>query len=320
MSYIEWLRNRVGQRKIFLVFGTVVLRDEDGRILLQRRTDFSFWGLPGGVMEWGEDIETCTRRELLEETGLTAGPLRLVGVYTHPKYDVTYPNGDQVQQFTICLTGQVTGGAMQPDGVETSEQAFFAPEAAARLDLPLWYADMVRDTLAGGATVFTPPYAAAQTWDQIGVVRPFIGHDPLIAVGAMAVVVGADGRILTIQRQDNKVWSLPAGFCDLGENVAQTAVRETFEETGYKIELERLIGVYSGPAFQHTYENGDMVQNVGAIFKARVVGGQANPDLAEVAALCWQTPAQFLAGMPSAGWRSYFELGLQHLDAGSIVC
>ena len=48
MAYIEWLREKVGRRKVFLVFGTVVLRDENGRILLQRRTDFSFWGLPGG--------------------------------------------------------------------------------------------------------------------------------------------------------------------------------------------------------------------------------------------------------------------------------
>ncbi|MCA9897900.1 MAG: NUDIX domain-containing protein [Ardenticatenaceae bacterium] len=320
MAYIEWLRNRVGQRKIFLVFGTVVLRDEYGRILLQKRTDFSFWGLPGGVMEWGEDIETCTRRELLEETGLTAGPLHLVGVYTHPKYDVTYPNGDQVQQFTICLTGQVNGGTMQPDGEETTEQAFFAPEAVAQMNLPIWYADMVRDTLVGAWPVYTRPFSALQTEDQIGVVRPFIGQEPLIAVGAMALVVGADGRILTIQRQDNKVWTLPAGFADLGENVAQTAVRETFEETGYQIELERLIGVYSGADFQHTYPNGDQVQNVGAMFKARLVGGQPNPDLGEVAGLRWQTPEQFLAVLPANTWRSYFKLVLQHLDAGSFVC
>ena len=320
MAYIEWLRKRVGRRKIFLVFGTVVLRDKNGRILLQRRTDFSFWGLPGGVMEWGEDVETCARRELLEETGLTAGSLHLVGVYTHPKYDVTYPNGDEVQQFTVCLTGQMAGGTGQPDGQETTAQAFFAPEAVAQMDLPLWYADMVRHTLAGDLPYYTPPFSSAQTADQIAVVRPFIGHAPLIAVGAMAVVVGADGRILTIQRQDNKVWALPAGFSDLGENVAQTAVRETFEETGYQIALERLIGVYSGADFQHTYQNGDVVQNVGAIFKARVVGGRPMPDLAEVAGLRWQTPAQFLAGMPSASWRGYFQLVLQHLDAGTFVC
>lgn len=320
MSYIEWLRARVGPRKIFLVFGTVVLRDEDGRILLQRRTDFSFWGLPGGVMELGETIEACARRELLEETGLTAGPLALVGVYSHPRYDVTYPNGDQVQQFTICLTGEVAGGTMQPDGYETTAQAFFAPEEVVRMDLPLWYADMVRDTLAGGAPAFSPPYTAPQTEDQIGVVRPFIGSAPLIGVGAMAVVVAEDGRILTIQRQDNKAWGFPAGFCDLGENVAQTAVRETFEETGLHIALERLLGVYSGPDFQHTYANGDQVQNVGAVFRARLVGGQPNLAQAEVAALRWQTPVAFLATMPPSTWRTYFALLCQHLDAGQFVC
>lgn len=319
MSYIEWLRGRVGRRKIFLVFGTVVLRDENGRILLQRRTDFTFWGLPGGVMELGEDVATCARRELLEETGLTAGPLRLVGLYTDPKYDVTYPNGDQVQQFTVCLTGQVAGGRMQPDGYETSEQAFFPPEAVAQMELPLWYADMVRDTLAGSAPVFAPPFTAAKTTDQIKVVRPFIGHDRLIAVGAIVAVRDDAGRILTIQRQDDKAWALPAGFCDLGENVAQTAVRETFEETGLHVVLERLLGVYSGPDFQFTYPNGDRVQNVGAVFRARVVGGQLNRAVTEVAALCWQTPAEFLA-KTTLRFRPFFAMGLQHLDAGSFVC
>ncbi len=314
MAYIEWLRKKVGRRKIFLVFGTVVLRDENGRILLQRRTDFSFWGLPG------EDIEACTRRELLEETGLIAGPLHLVGVYTHPKYDVTYPNGDLVQPFNVCLTGQVVDGRMQPDGVETTAQAFFAPGEVAQMGLPIWYADMVRDTLLGDVPTFTPPYSASQTVDQIEVVRPFIGNAPLIAVGAMALVVGEDGRILTIQRQDNKAWALPAGFSDLGENVAQTAVRETYEETGYHIAVERLLGVYSGPHFQHTYENGDVVQNVGVIFRAKLIGGSPNPELAEVVGLRWQTSDEFLVGLPSNSWRSYFRLVLQHLDAGSFVC
>lgn len=319
MSYINWLRERVGKRKIFLVFGTVVLRDENGRILLQRRTDFTFWGLPGGVMELGEDVEACARRELLEETGLTAGPLRLVGVYTDPRYDVTYPNGDQVQQFTVCLTGQVAGGTMQPDGHETSEQAFFTPEDAAEMDLPLWYAHMVRDTLAGDEPVFASPFTAVSTKNQINTVRPFIGKASLIAVGAMVVVMAADGRILAIQRQDNKAWAFPAGYCDLGENVAQTAVRETFEETGLHIELERLMGVYSGPAFTYTHPNGDQVQDVGAVFRARVVGGELRRAEAEVAALRWVTPEHFLAGF-GTGRRPFIINILQHLDSGSFVC
>lgn len=318
-SYIEWLRDRVGRRKIFLVFGTVVLQDEDGRILLQRRTDFDFWGLPGGVMELGEDIETCTRRELLEETGLTAGPLRLVGVYTHPKYDVVYPNGDAVQQFTVCLTGQMTGGEMQPDGVETIEQGFFTPEEIAGMNLPLWYADMVRDTVAASAPVFSPPFTQPTTANQIEVVRPFIGHDRLIAVGAIVVVMDADGRILAIQRQDNKAWALPAGYCDLGENVAQTAVRETFEETGLQVEIERLLGVYSGPFFNYTHANGDLVQDVGAVFRARIVGGEIKRAEAEVAALRWATADEILSQF-WMGRRPFIATILQHLDDGTFLC
>lgn len=319
MSYIEWLRERVGKQKVFLVFGTVVLRDENGRILLQRRTDFTFWGCPGGVMELDEDVEACARRELLEETGLMAGPLRLVGIYTDPKYDVTYPNGDSVQQFTICFTGQASGGSMKPDGHETTEQAFFTPEAVAEMDLPLWYADMVRDTLADHLPKFESPFVAAKTRDQIRAVRPFIGQAPLIAVGAMVVVVGEDGRILTIHRQDNKAWAFPAGYCDLGENVAQTAVRETLEETGLYVELERLLGVYSGPAFKYTHANGDQVQDVGAVFRARIVGGMLKRAESEVAALCWQTPDELLAKF-GGGRRPFITNILQHLDEGCFVC
>lgn len=114
-----------------------------------------------------------------------------------------------------------------------------------------------------------------------------------------------DGRLLTIQRQDNHAWGFPAGFCDLGENVAQTAVRETFEEQGLHIALERLLGVYSGRDLRHTYVNGDQVQNVGAVFRARVVGGQTETGAGRKrAALRWQTPDEFLAEMTPSTWRA----------------
>ena len=81
MSYIHRIRSQVGHQKIFLAFTSVVLQDERGRVLLQRRTDFDVWGLPGGILEPGESLLDCARRELLEETGLTAGdryPAKLI--------------------------------------------------------------------------------------------------------------------------------------------------------------------------------------------------------------------------------------------------
>lgn len=50
MSYVKWFREQVGSQKIFLMYATVMLVDENGRFLLQHRTDFDVWGLPVGVI------------------------------------------------------------------------------------------------------------------------------------------------------------------------------------------------------------------------------------------------------------------------------
>ena len=167
MDYVEWIRSKVGHRKIFMVYASVIVVDENGRFLFQRRTDFDFWGLPGGVLELDEDIETCARRELFEETGLTVGDLSLVGVYTDPKFDVEYPNGDAVQQFTICFVGEMNGGKLQSDGIETTEHRFVdAAETPALSNAEvavyptsIWYKAMLHDWQHGTMPAFTPPFA-----------------------------------------------------------------------------------------------------------------------------------------------------------------
>jgi ADP-ribose pyrophosphatase YjhB (NUDIX family) len=65
--------------------------------------------------------------------------------------------------------------------------------------------------------------------------------------GANAIVINEAGEVLLIKRSDNGRWCLPGGHVDYGETIAQTAVREAFEETGVQIEVERLSGVYSQP-------------------------------------------------------------------------
>lgn len=73
-----------------------VVFDPAGRVLLIRRGHEPFKGgyaLPGGFVDIGETVEAACRRELREETGVSAGDLRLVGVYSDPSRD---PRGHTV--------------------------------------------------------------------------------------------------------------------------------------------------------------------------------------------------------------------------------
>lgn len=286
LSYIEWVRSRVGKRKIILCFASVVLFDEQGAVLLQHRTDFDVWGLPGGIQELGESIVECAHRELAEETGLTAGTLRLVGIYSEPRYDTVYPNGDQVQQYTLCFTGRCQGGEMRPDGLETSEQRFFAPDEIPYDDLSSFYRAMIGDPLQGGDPAFLPPESVEQPVNQIDLMRTYIPREPFIGVGSTAVVVGPEGRLLMGRRRDDGEWGFPGGYMHLGENAAAAAVRETREETGLDVTPERVLGVFA-PKELWTYPNGDQVQAVVTVFRCRPSNGHLQADGDETLEVAW---------------------------------
>lgn len=64
-------------------------------------------------------------------------------------------------------------------------------------------------------------------------------------LGAIAVIFDAAGRVLLSERTDGHGWNLPAGFVDADESPQEAAVRETAEETGLRVEVGRLIGVYT---------------------------------------------------------------------------
>lgn len=100
-------------------------------------------------------------------------------------------------------------------------------------------------------------------------------HDPNAPkansiVVAVSVFVRDDrGRVLLIQRTDNGLWSLPSGGQEIGETVAQTAVRETLEETGIEVEVVGLVGVYSDPGHVIEYSNGEVRQQFSLCFRGK---------------------------------------------------
>ncbi len=67
---------------------------------------------------------------------------------------------------------------------------------------------------------------------------------PLHSVSVAGVVVREDGRVLAIRRADNGTWEPPGGVLEVTEAVEDGVRREVFEETGIKVGVERLTGVY----------------------------------------------------------------------------
>ena len=93
------------------------------------------------------------------------------------------------------------------------------------------------------------------------------------------VVVNDAGEILMIRRTDNDNWAVPGGAIDLGESVAQAAVRETREESGIECEITGIVGIYSDPKHVILYtSNGEARQEFSIVLTARPLSGQPTPS------------------------------------------
>ena len=101
-----------------------------------------------------------------------------------------------------------------------------------------------------------------------------IFYDPKVAV---ICIVPRDGKVLMIRRgtdQGYGLWGLPGGYVDRGEVVEAAAAREVWEETGLKVEIGELVGLFS--------QSGDPV--IVAVFATRETGGvlRAGPEALEL--------------------------------------
>jgi ADP-ribose pyrophosphatase YjhB (NUDIX family) len=101
-----------------------------------------------------------------------------------------------------------------------------------------------------------------------------IGKRGRIAVGCSAAVVDpATQKILLVRRADDGGWSVPGGYMDPGESATEACAREVLEETGIRVAVGRLIGVYTSPHILLEYPDGNRWQLVLLFFAAEPVGG-----------------------------------------------
>ncbi len=124
-EYVRMMREKIGHSPL-LICGASVIVYKNGQVLLQKRKDNGFYGYSGGCVELYEEVEQAAKRELFEETGLTALKLELLGVFSGADMTYVYPNKDKVSNIDIVFGCTDFTGEIIPSTNETTECKWFS--------------------------------------------------------------------------------------------------------------------------------------------------------------------------------------------------
>ena len=97
--------------------------------------------------------------------------------------------------------------------------------------------------------------------------RKYIGHEPLIGLGATTLVFNDKKELLLNLRTDTNTWGIPGGSMELYETIEETAIRELKEEADISADELELVTILSGKEYYFEYPNGDKMCTVIVLFK-----------------------------------------------------
>ncbi len=113
-NYIMDLRKVVGHAPLLQAGASIIVENENGQVLLEKRTDNHQWGYAGGSIELGETVEEAAKRELFEEMGLVADEMELFYINSGEETHYIYPNGDEVYNVEIIYICRKYHGTIKP--------------------------------------------------------------------------------------------------------------------------------------------------------------------------------------------------------------
>lgn len=137
-DYVRQLRQHIGHDLLLMPAVGAVVFDEQGQILLQQRADNGRWSAPVGGMDPYEVPGAAALREVWEETGILAEPVRVLGVYGGPQMHNTHPNGDQTASVLIIFECRALAGTPSADAYESIDAKFFPVDEAMMLLAQRW--------------------------------------------------------------------------------------------------------------------------------------------------------------------------------------
>jgi mutator protein MutT len=125
MGYIHELRKFVGDRPVIMAGAALLIINQENQLLMIKRTDNKCWGVPGGAMELGENLEDTIKREVKEEIGVDVKNLELFGVYSGQELYYKYPNGAEVYNVSVVYIIRNFNEKVTVNPDEHSEYKYF---------------------------------------------------------------------------------------------------------------------------------------------------------------------------------------------------
>lgn len=98
---------------------------------------------------------------------------------------------------------------------------------------------------------------------------------PVAQPAVRIMITNEKSEILMVKEKEDGKWTIPGGWCDIGESPKENAIKEVSQETGYDIEIKRLLGLFDRNKYIEHVSRFDVYD---IMFYAKIIGGSINPN------------------------------------------